>query len=243
MAAIAAGLILITPRVMENGFNFGAAKQSKVAQENSMARSMEKMPASASDNAAMSPESAKLAPDNNPMMLMEVQYMPVFQKREAEKGFNPKFNTPWQNSKSKTYSATVEGKGQEAQEEGIATVVVKDVKTNNKWIFELAENETKQFTPKAVKWIDDENLLVIVGLGYGTVDVGGELYILNINDGSVRKADLENKLNLDKYSQVTKIVSIKPLQTGEQEVTVEVHIYKDDMFNENRTETRTLTIS
>jgi len=35
----------------------------------------------------------------------------------------------------------------------------------------------EQFTPKQVEWIDNERLLIIVGYAYGTVSVGGDVYL------------------------------------------------------------------
>ncbi|MCS4465054.1 DUF4652 domain-containing protein [Clostridium botulinum] len=58
-------------------------------------------------------------------------------------------------------------------------VYLKENNTNKLWLLKI--NEIKdQKSPKFLYWIDDENLLVIIGHGYGTVSKGGNLYCINV---------------------------------------------------------------
>jgi hypothetical protein len=43
-------------------------------------------------------------------------------------------------------------------------------------------------TPKRVRWIDDNILLVVIGYGYGTHNLGGSLYIYNIKNSELKNA-------------------------------------------------------
>ncbi|WP_391203119.1 DUF4652 domain-containing protein [Psychrobacillus sp. L4] len=100
--------------------------------------------------------------------------------------FKPTFHSPWQPSPSGKQQATIEGKGEQAGEEGIAILVIENMEKREFALFKLIEDrEYNQFTPKAVEWIDEDRLFVIVGYAYGTVTVGGNLYELNINDNTV----------------------------------------------------------
>jgi hypothetical protein len=165
---------------------------------------------------------------------------PKFEKKAIDKNINAKFNTPWKTSLNKKYSATVEGKGTEAQEEGVGSIMLKDLNSGMQWSFNLVDNQ-RQFSPKAVEWVDDENLLVIVGFGYGMVSKGGDIYILNINSGLTAKADPQNTAKLDDKSEVTKIQSVKMQETNMLSIEVEVLVYEDSSLNKNHRENRTIT--
>jgi hypothetical protein len=167
-------------------------------------------------------------------------YLPKLEKKSLDKTYKVSdFITPYEYSLNRKYSATVVGKGKQATEEGIANIVVKEISTGNQWSFEIADN-TKQFSPKFVKWIDDENLLVIIGFGYGTVHLGGDLYILNTATSQVTKADPTNSAKLDNKSEITRIFSVKELESKELEIGVEVLVFDDENYNETHRENRTI---
>lgn len=172
-----------------------------------------------------------------------VSYLPKFKKEELNKNYKVSFNMPWEISPSKKYGAAVEGKGEEAFEEGIANIVVKDLNSNKQWSFGMINNEEKQYTPKAVKWITDETLLIIVGYGYGTISPGGKLYLLNVDKADTIAADPLNSAKLDekKNSQISKILDIRYSEGKPLEIDVEVTIYDDDAFINSHTEKRTVT--
>jgi hypothetical protein len=180
--------------------------------------------------------------DNKAKNNVDTLYTPKFEKKTLDKNINAKFNTPLKISLNKKYSATVEGKGTEAQEEGIGSIILKDLNSGNQWSFSLVDNQ-RQYSPKAVEWVDDENVLVIVGFGYGMVNQGGGIYLLNINTALAAKADPENTAKLDYKSEITKIQSVKMQETNMLSVEVEVLVYEDSSLNKNHRENRIITSS
>lgn len=49
----------------------------------------------------------------------------------------------------------------------------------------MKSDYTGSSTPKEVRWLDDQYLLLIIGYGYGHVNYGGDLYIYDIINGGV----------------------------------------------------------
>lgn len=239
LIAIVAVFAFLIPYVKTHGL-LGANKTASMAPQNQVMSAAEK---SVSETAKKVDANNSITLDQNSVSggaLKDNSYIPQFEKKQLSKDFNVKFNTPWEASASNKFSATVEGKGTEAIEEGIANIVVKNSSTGDQWSFNLINNN-KQYTPKAVKWIDDENLLVIVGYGYGMVDLGGDLYILNTNTGLIAKADPKNTANLNDLSEITKIKSVKAVNTTTLSIDTEVLVYEDNTKNKNHTENRTIT--
>jgi hypothetical protein len=246
-AAIITAAVLITPLLDTTNIGFGA-KKSESKQNKELVSSAVDSASGAADQKMSQPQvqgksDIESAGANQSFEMRNlVEYSPKFEKKSLDKGFKPSFNTPWEDSISKKYSATVEGKGAEAFEEGIGVIVLKDIKAGTQWSYSLLDNEQKQFTPKNLKWIDDENLLVVIGYGYGMVDFGGEVYFLNINTNEITKADPQNAAKTSKTSQITKILSVKTLPSKELEVNIEVLVYEDENLNANHRENRTIVI-
>ncbi len=133
----------------------------------------------------------------------------------------PDFHTPWKSYSDGTLSACVEGKSEDAQEEGIGYIVLYDKATNKYVSFkEDAAENSKQFTPMKVEWWDAKNLLVTYGLAYGTLSFGGDLYLLNIEDGSFIPVYERNNDKL----QVTNVVK------KDNELMLNMLIYDDNAF-------------
>lgn len=248
MAAVLLIAVFITPYIAKNSL-FGSAKKNEqfsvlneaagASKESAVSKSEE------NNKASLSLKTADIPEQNNEVKTKTEDlavYMPKFEKKVLDKTFKAAFNTPWENSLSKKYTATVEGKGEEAQEEGIANIVIKNLSADEQWSFSLVDNQEKQFTPKKIKWIDDENMLVTIGLGYGTVEQGGDLYILNTSTAELTKANPMTTFKAGEQSQVTRIVSVKLLPSNELEVTTEVLIYEDELKDKSHTENRTIII-
>lgn len=49
----------------------------------------------------------------------------------------------------------------------------------------LREDLPREEKPKAIYWLDNKRLLLIIGYAYGTVSVGGDLYSLDIEEGDL----------------------------------------------------------
>lgn len=79
---------------------------------------------------------------------------------------------------------------------------------------ELIINQDKdikdQYTPKVLCWLDNNRLLAIIGFAYGTVSVGGELYLYDVEQGKL-------SLALEPGEQE----EIRDIKVGKDEVTVE----------------------
>ncbi|MFL0247560.1 DUF4652 domain-containing protein [Candidatus Clostridium stratigraminis] len=237
LIAIVAVFAFLIPYVKTHGL-LGVNKTASMAPQNQVMSTKEAASSSTADKSQT--DNSQKYDQKSGSALKVNSYMPQFEKKQLSKDFTVKFNTPWETSVSNKFSATVEGKGTEAIEEGIASIIVKNSSSKDQWSFSLINND-KQYTPKAVKWIDDENLLVIVGHGQGMVDLGGELYILNVNTGHIAKADPQNTAKLNTLSQITKIKSVKAINANTLSINTEVLVYEDNTMNKNHSENRTIT--
>lgn len=98
----------------------------------------------------------------------------------------PNFHTPWQYSPDGTKRITLEGRGPQAGEEGIAKIILEET-SGVQSLYSLINSDTymAQPTAKALQWIDNNRLFVIIGMAYGMVSQGGELFILDITTGDL----------------------------------------------------------
>lgn len=76
----------------------------------------------------------------------------------------------------------------------------------------------KQMTPKEIKWITDNHLLLIIGKAYGTVSEGGDLYWL----------DVETR-ELYAVSELEENKEYKSIKLKEEEIILEMAIF-DEQF-------------
>lgn len=90
------------------------------------------------------------------------------------------FNSTWKIAKN--LEATIEGKGNNAQEEGIGTIFIKDKDSNTMYKYAI-KDDGKQSSPLSINWYDDDNLIVVNGLGYGTLINGVEAQLINVKTG------------------------------------------------------------
>lgn len=160
-------------------------------------------------------------------------FIPQF-KVEEKRNFKPVFHSAWITSPASTYQATIEGRGEKAQEEGQGILVIQNKKTGVSKLFTLKGESKTQLTPKYFEWIDENRMFVIVGPAYGTVSKGGKLYTLNISTNTVTPI-------IDDLKHGEEIVSIK--RTGYDEFIYEKHVYEDENMTKWHIERYTLTIS
>lgn len=130
----------------------------------------------------------------------------------------PQFATGWIKSSDGSISACIDGKGSEVSEEGIGKIIIKDSK-NNKTILQLKDKSNQQ-SPLHISWWSNEDLLVVIGNGYGTVSKGGNLYIVNIKNGK-SAAVVETK---DSKTQVVNA------QRDNNNLKYEIAVFEDDNF-------------
>jgi hypothetical protein len=148
---------------------------------------------------------------------------PKFSKQELAKSVKPQFSTPWETSSNETYNACIEGKGEEASEEGVGKILVKDNNGNN-FSFQIANNS--KISPRNIEWVDDANLLVIVGSSQGTVSKGGNLYMLNVKTGNT-------SVVLETSDKKQQIMSSKK---DNNNINLKVTVYEDDNYNKSHIE-------
>jgi hypothetical protein len=172
----------------------------------------------------------KVTTTSTPTEKKEVQEASLFEVKE-ERNYQPDFHSGWKTAPTSSHEATIDGKGEEAIEEGYSELVVKNTSTNTSKIYSVINGEKLQVTPKYVDWIDNNRLYVIVGFPYGTVTKGGELYELNLTNDKVTAVITNLKDNEE-------IVSVKQNKDGT--FTYQKHIYDDENFNEGHFEIGTL---
>lgn len=154
-----------------------------------------------------------------------------FEKKELDKSVEPEFGTSWNDSTNKKLSVCIEGKGPKAYEEGIGKIYVKDLSKGDKWSLEISPNEESN-SPKFIEWIDDESALVIIGPGYGTVGVGGNLYKLNVNTGAIEDVYVTESLK-------EQVVSVKKV---DDKFEMQLLIYDDDDMIKSHTENKVIDL-
>ncbi|KOA19857.1 hypothetical protein CLHOM_19460 [Clostridium homopropionicum DSM 5847] len=159
----------------------------------------------------------------------KVQYT----KQQLDKNTEPEFATKWIDSENKKFSACISGRGPDAQEEGIGKIFIKNLSSGEKWSLELIPGE-EQNSPKYIQWIDDENLINIVGLGYGTIVLGGSLYKTNINTG-------ETTVLYEAKIPKVQVLSAK-ISKDKSNLELQLLVYDDEEFTKNHTEKKTISL-
>lgn len=152
------------------------------------------------------------------------------------KPYKPSFHSPWVPSPNGTLRATIEGRGEQAGEEGIGTLVIENMETKDSLIFKLLEEEpNNQYTPKEVAWIDESHMFIIIGYGYGMVTAGGKLYVLDIEKNEVIPIITE-------LTSKEEVMSVKVNADGT--FTYQLHVYDTDAMegSESHIEEKTLPL-
>lgn len=149
--------------------------------------------------------------------------VPKFSKKQLDKNVKVQFNTSWKSSENKTYSACIQGKGEDAAEEGVGKILVKNA-SGNISSFEISGNN--KISPRNIEWADDENLLVVIGSSQGTISKGGNLYMINVNTG-------ETSLVMQTPDKKQQIMSS---QKSGNNVNLKVTVYEDDNYNASHIE-------
>lgn len=172
----------------------------------------------------------------------ENTYLPEF--KITSRLQNKKYDYPssWKVSPTKKFSVLLDGKGemldseggtgitQGVLEEGIAAIVVKDNKLNQYRDINIV-NKNDQNSPLYLEWADDDNLLVVVGLGHGTVVRGGNLYLLNVNTGNAT-------LIYQTANNKEQVATVKKL---DKSLDLNLAVYEDDSYEKLHVEKKNIT--
>lgn len=144
----------------------------------------------------------------------------LFEKSFESSFTENNFHTPWKLSSDNQRSVCVDGIGNNASEEGIGAILLKENSTNNVWRFKL-KNNNKQNSIKFVEWYDNNNLFAIIGYGQGTLSPGGSVYLLNINDLKTTAIYEENSTGKQQVISLSK---------SKDKINFKVLIYDDDNY-------------
>lgn len=155
-------------------------------------------------------------------------YVPIFTKQQMDFTSQPEFSTPWKVSKDNSLVACIEGKGTEAVEEGIGDIYIKDNTSKKAWKFSMSNEGKKQNSPLWIGWADNSNLFVIVGLGYGTVTKGGNVYLVNVD---TLKTSLVYKTKNEKEQ-------VKSLEIRDNSLKLNLLVYEDSAMNVSHEEVK-----
>lgn len=91
----------------------------------------------------------------------------------------PTFNTQWKTNEFGTGSICIDGRGEDAIEEGEGTICLK---TNGSLYKIRMTSDDNLYTPVYVEWVSEDEFIVQTSAKYGTVRTGGKIYKLNVND-------------------------------------------------------------
>lgn len=97
---------------------------------------------------------------------------------------------------------------------------------------EIIQPDENQNIPKYADWIDEDNIAVIIGFGMGTVAVGGNVYVYNIQNASLEQITFyQSEIQITKLkveNDIIKLIGIK---------------YVDDILNEFKDFEDTISIT
>ena len=141
-------------------------------------------------------------------------------------------NTPWEQSPLGKFKVTLEGKGEKAREEGYSHIIIKDEQSGKLQKLTLVNEEKNQFTAKDLEWIDENNMLIIIGDPFGSVSMGGKIYKLNILSG-------EASLYVNTTSTKEEFIAVHKSADG---FTFEKYVYDDNNFTKGHTESGILEL-
>jgi hypothetical protein len=177
--------------------------------------------------------SDKMGVASKEMVPVKESYMPKFVRKDSVNyDLKSEWGTEWKASESGKYSVSVHGKGNDAGEEGVADILIMDNAKKAVRSLSMVE-DGKQYSPMFAEWIDDENLLVIVGLGYGRVVTGGDLYLLNINT-------CKTTIIYETPNHMEEVVSVRKSRKSSI-LELEVKVYDDNIKNSYHIEQRIIT--
>jgi hypothetical protein len=148
-----------------------------------------------------------------------------FVKNALDKSVEVQFSTPWITSDDGNYDVCIEGRGEDGIEEDIGKIYLKENNSQEKWAFEI-EDGGKQLSPKKIIWIDNSNVAVIVGFAYGTIEIGGDVYNLDIQTG---------KVTMIYYTGDDKI-NVVDMNKNVDKLELKLLVYEDDNYIESHLE-------
>ncbi|KGM93953.1 hypothetical protein ADU90_09355 [Clostridium botulinum] len=154
-----------------------------------------------------------------------------FIKKKINEKIEPKFATKWKEASKNKISACIEGKGPDAEEEGVGEIYIKNLKSKEMWSLNLSQKQQKD-TPKYIEWFDDNNLMVIIGSAHGTVSQGGNLYKVNVNTGETTEI----------YNTKDKKRQVLSVKRNVDKLNLNILVYENDDLLNSHKESKTINI-
>lgn len=215
--------------VLSLGLTACGSQQNKTATNNNQTSVEQKSPTetSSSVNKNATNNSSKEVKNDAKITNPQKDSVPKLSKKQLEEGKKATFSTAWKASDNGSFSACIEGKGQEAAEEGVGKIFVKD-SNNNISSFEITDNN--QISPLYIEWLDNKNLFVVIGSAHGTVAKGGSLYLLNVGTGKLSSV-------LQPSDKKQQIMTAK--KSG-NDISLKVNVYEDEAYNKSHMENWTI---
>lgn len=131
-------------------------------------------------------------------------------------------NTEYISTEDGVYEATIAGKGQYAQEEGIGIIYVKNNSNNVTFEVKLKDRE-KQMSPLSISWYDDTHLIIVQGFAYGTLANGVDIVVMNVNNAQqMLIATVEDSSR----------ISYEHVYRDGSDLVIELKRYTDEIMNE-----------
>lgn len=91
----------------------------------------------------------------------------------------------------------------------------------NGYITELVSPDENQNIPKYAIWIDDNTIALIIGFGWGTVSIGGNVFTYNIHSNELKPiTHYPSEIQITKLMLNNEVLDLKGIK------------YIDDNFNE-----------
>lgn len=88
----------------------------------------------------------------------------------------------------------------------------------------VSQNSTEQTHPKYAIWIDDNTIAIIIGFSYGTVSIGGNVFVLTLNNNVLKQiTDYPGKIQITKVHKKNNILNL----TGIEYIDEELNEYKE----------------
>lgn len=234
MAPIAAALFIcvaISPFALKY-INDGMGKSKDMAENARSEQSSPKLrnranPDEEQNYNAETPAEASQHDENNPIAgnvqdSGKVNYVDLYSMTAVT---NPiiEANTEYISTGDGVYEATIAGKGEYAQEEGIGTIYVKN--NSNDVTFEIKlKDRDKQMSPLSISWYDDKHLMIVQGFAYGTLANGVDIVVIDVES---------SQQMLIATAEDSSLTSFEHVYRDGKDLVIEVKRYTDEIMNES----------
>lgn len=240
--AIAAAFLLgviVTPVAMKlmdgdgsfssasKGMESKSAKQSDL--ESNSVKKSNNIGETTKENIEDVPDIASSSEESNDAInrIANIDSVNLYVKNEVDMSKELTFNTPFIVTENGQYEASIEGKGETANEEGIGILYIRD-KSNNKMYEYTTSEKDSQKSPLSINWYDDTHLMIVHGLGYGTLVNGESIIMLDVTTGE--------QILITTAKDKERFISI---EREKDSLVLKYVLYVDEMMNDKEKKSKT----